>query len=350
MFWRGVEQYKRKDGKRSEAKVWQCPAYISFSCAINFTLIDDRDLKITYTGTWNLGGTPNEHNGTVSSSIKVGNHFSVPFSGTAIGVYGTFDSSSAGVKTSYEIDGGPTTTIDSPSSGKDSFQQLFWQSDSVGPGPHTLVVSMVAVNSKAGGGEGTVWFDYFNVTHAPRAEPPSPRKTSHAALIGGVVAGVAVLIVAAGLLLLYLRRRRRKLNAPSETFITPLPAPMSESRAPPAASSGKHTGHLNTSSGVSESAPSGPLDSSAQSSYGPSESAGSSSSAAGITPDPSSSIAELKRRQCEVISSYEAGVDWRNSAHLPSAPVQHVDSGIRELTPDSTPAVAAELPPVYTAT
>jgi hypothetical protein len=46
-----------------------------------FFIIDDRDPKITYTGTWNLGGTAHEYNGTVSSSIKVGNHFSVPFSG-----------------------------------------------------------------------------------------------------------------------------------------------------------------------------------------------------------------------------------------------------------------------------
>jgi hypothetical protein len=43
--------------------------------------IDDRDPKINYTGTWNLGGTANEYDGTVSSSIKVGDHFSVPFTG-----------------------------------------------------------------------------------------------------------------------------------------------------------------------------------------------------------------------------------------------------------------------------
>jgi hypothetical protein len=48
-----------------------------------FTVIDDQDPSITYTGTWVVGGTSHEHAGTVSSSVKVGNHFSVPFTGTS---------------------------------------------------------------------------------------------------------------------------------------------------------------------------------------------------------------------------------------------------------------------------
>ncbi|KAJ6505253.1 hypothetical protein C8R45DRAFT_972159 [Mycena sanguinolenta] len=313
---------------------------------MTFSLIDDQDPKITYTGTWNLGGTPNEHNSTVSSSIKVGNHFSVPFTGTAIAVYGTFDSSSAGVQTSYEIDGGPTTIVTSPSSGKDSFQQLFWQSDSVGTGPHALVVSMVAVNTEAGlgVGEGTVWFDYFNVTHGGLASSSSPPKTSHAALIGGVTAGVVVLIIGAGLLLLYLRRKRKHKSTPSVTSITPL---MCESGSPLAASSGKHGG-ANPKSGVPETAPE--THTSAQSSYGPSESAasqpqspGPGTSSTADTTEHSNSIADLKRRQ-HVLSSSEAGINGGN-AHSTS-PIQHVDSGMRELTPAATGP--AELPPVYT--
>ncbi|KAJ7909456.1 hypothetical protein B0H13DRAFT_2272873 [Mycena leptocephala] len=273
-----------------------------------FFIIDDRDPKITYTGTWNLGGTAHEHNGTVSSSIKVGNHFSVPFSGTSIGVYGTFDSSSAGVETSYEIDGGSMTTVTSSSSGLDSFQQLFWQSDPVGTGPHTLVVTMVAVNKAAEAGEGTVWFDYFNVTHAGSASSSPPKKESHAALIGGITAGVIVLIIAAGLLLLYFRRKRKRNSSLSVTSITPLPAPspapMSESGPFLAASSGKHRPNLNSVG--SETVPNAHTP--AQSPYGPS---------------------------------------GRNAR---SAPIQHVDSGVRELTPAAAVSGPAELPPVYTAT
>ncbi|KAJ7244454.1 hypothetical protein C8J57DRAFT_1363865 [Mycena rebaudengoi] len=318
-----------------------------------FSIIDDRDPRITYTGTWNLGGTPNEHNGTVSSSIKVGNHFSVPFTGTSIGVYGTFDSSSAGVETSYEIDGGPTTTVTSPSSGKDSFQQLFWQSDPVGTGSHTLVVTMVAVNKVAEAGEGTVWFDYFNITHASSGSPSPPKKTSHAAVIGGVISGVVVLIIAAGLLLLYLRRRRRHKRAPSAMSITPLPAlfpaTMSESGPLFAVSSGKR--HPNPSSGVSGTVPNSDP-SPAQSSYEASESPTSQSQSHGRSPtadntEYSGSIADLKRRQQQVVSSYMEGINGGN-AH--SAPIQHVDSGERELTPATAGSGPAELPPVYTAT
>ncbi|KAJ7899302.1 hypothetical protein B0H14DRAFT_3124257 [Mycena olivaceomarginata] len=324
---------------------------------MSFSFIDDRDPKITYTGTWNLGGSPNEHNSTVSSSIKVGNHFSVPFTGTAIGVYGTFDSSSAGVETSYEIDGGPTTTVTSRSSGKDSFQQLFWQSDAVEAGRHTLVVTMVAVNSNFQAGEGTVWFDYFNVTHA--AASPSPHKTvsSHAALIGGVVAGVVVLILAAGLLL-YLRRRKH--NA---TSITPLPVPvpatMAESGPQRMVSSGKRgSPNLNPNLSVPETA-TYTYTSAPSSSYGPSESGaasqsprshvrGTSSTVTDTTTAPSDSIADLKRRQQEVVSSYEAGITGALAHATPASPIQHVDSGMRALTPAA--AGPAELPPVYTAT
>ncbi|KAJ7364520.1 hypothetical protein DFH08DRAFT_798853 [Mycena albidolilacea] len=230
------------------------------------------------------------------------NHFSVPFTGTSIGVYETFDPNSAGVETSYEIDGGPTTTVTSPSSGQDSYQQLFWQSDPVGTGPQRDISARFLLNQVAKAGEGTVWFDYFNVTHAGPASSSPPK---HAALIGGIAAGVVILIIAAGLLLLYLRRQR------------------------------KHKSSL-----------------SAQSSYKPSESANSQSQSHGpqFTADNtehSSYIADLKRRQQQVVSSYEAGINGGN-AH--SAPIQHVNSGVRELTPATAESGPAELPPVYTAT
>ncbi|KAF7342439.1 Amidohydro-rel domain-containing protein [Mycena venus] len=295
---------------------------------MNFTFIDDRDPTINYTGTWNQGSTGND---TVSSSIKVGDHFSVPFTGTAIGVYGTYNSSSAGVKTSYKIDGGQPTTVSSRVSQQDSYRQLFWQSTPVGIGPHTLVVSMVAVNSKAAGGEGTVWFDYFRVSHAV-ASPSVPKAASHAALIGGVIAGVVVLI-AAGLLFLYLRRKRKYKSKLSSTPITPLPALIPATVAEPgprlAASSGKH-GRPNPNSGAPET-----MHTSAQSSYQPYETAASQST----------SIADLKRQQQLVASSYEAGINRGNAQS--TVPIQHVDSGMRELTPAAGPA---ELPPVYTAT
>lgn len=84
---------------------------------------------------------------------------------------------------------------------------------------------MVTVNNAADAGEGTVWFDYFNVTRAVPASASPPKKASHAALIGGVTAGVVVLIIAAALLLVYFRRKRTHRSSLSgmscETFTIP---------------------------------------------------------------------------------------------------------------------------------
>ncbi|KAJ6538069.1 hypothetical protein B0H19DRAFT_1079144 [Mycena capillaripes] len=196
-------------------------------------------------------------------------------------------------------------------------------------------------------GEGTVWFDYFNVTHAGSASPAPPKKASHAALIGGVTAGAVALILVAGLLLLYLRRKRKHKSLLSATSITPLPAPMSESGLR-AASSGKR--RPNPNSAGSETVPN--THTPAQSSYGPSESATSQSQSRGPSStanntEYSSSFADLKRRQQQVVSSHEAGINGGN-AH--SVPIQHVDSGVRDLTPAVAESGPAELPPVYTAT
>ncbi|KAJ7267181.1 hypothetical protein C8J57DRAFT_361033 [Mycena rebaudengoi] len=217
------------------------------------TIIDDQDKSVSYTGTWVVGGTANEHAGTVSSSLKVGDRFSVPFTGTKIGVYGTFDASSAGVKTSYAIDGGRASTVTSPASGKDSFKQLFWQSDALTPGPHELVVTMVAVNN-VGDGEGTVWFDYFSAsgsseTSAPASSPPPitsgkatktptgsspgasdsglpivPAKKSNSTTIGAAVA-VVILLIVAGLLFIFYRRRRRYQRSARPVSILPAAQP-----------------------------------------------------------------------------------------------------------------------------
>ncbi|KAJ7251910.1 hypothetical protein C8J57DRAFT_1520235 [Mycena rebaudengoi] len=133
---------------------------------------------------------------------------------TSIGVYGTLDSSSSGVRPSYDsrIYGGPTTSSTSSSPG----EQLFRRFD---PVAHTLVVLVVPVNSKADGGS-----ENFNVPRAAADSPvPTPRKTtSHIVLIWAVTSGLVALTIAAGPLLIYIPRRRlRRLNStPSGTSAT----------------------------------------------------------------------------------------------------------------------------------
>lgn len=115
-------------------------------------IVDDRDAAVTYAGTWVNGGSQNEHAGTVKSSNTAGDRFSVAFTGascfrfedlnsyssftigTSIAVFGTYDSSSVGVVTSYAIDGGAAQQVTSRSSPNDSYKQQFWKSNTLPAG------------------------------------------------------------------------------------------------------------------------------------------------------------------------------------------------------------------------
>lgn len=54
------------------------------SCSV-MSIIDDQDLsKVVYNGTWVKGGSVNEYAGTVASSTKVGDSFTVTFKGKCV--------------------------------------------------------------------------------------------------------------------------------------------------------------------------------------------------------------------------------------------------------------------------
>ncbi|KAJ7100806.1 hypothetical protein B0H15DRAFT_461899 [Mycena belliarum] len=399
----------------------------------SYTIIDDRDKRVSYTGSWVVGGTSRERGGTVSSSLKVGDRFVVPFTGSGIGVYGTFDASSAGVKTSYAIDNGKPVIITSSSSGGDSYQQLFWRSPALPNTAHQLVVTMVAVNSGLADREGTIWFDYFNVSSTtattatvattatiartssfsstvrgtssgrggatatlPTAAGHSPassgsgvavvdtgkKSTSHAAIIAVVVVLVLALLCAAAFLL---RRRRKQQQQhkytdfmPSAKMSTPMggtpagrpflansasmtslsspmlgspfvsPAPGTYSTGPDG--SNPHAPPAGALYRTADTPP--PQDPAAYDPFSAAAGYAASSSSAPSSARPplsvvgsaapsteySDSIADLKRRQQEIVNSYEKGI----GGYTP--PMQHVDSGVRSLDPTGP----TELPPVYT--
>ncbi|KAJ7500744.1 hypothetical protein B0H11DRAFT_1994273 [Mycena galericulata] len=358
----------------------------------SFSLIDDRDPSVTYVGTWVIGGTIHEYDDTVTSSLNVGDHFSVPFTGTGVAVYGTYDSSSGGVKTLYAIDGDVGITVVSSASpnGLDDYQQLFWQSGTLSSGSHTLVVTMEALNDNQGAGEGTIWFDYFNVTlAASSAAPPPPpsstggssttgssaqpsstgilpsntntqtsgnpssptsapssstssntavlpaKKSSNSALIGGVVA--AIIVVTIVLCVLFFQRKRRQQNYAASAGM-PLygPGPSGfDPRATYAASTAPYAhpsqAYYTTAAAYAPSnqpafdpyTPTGP-----DMQYhdrDPSPSMSSQWKPASSTADagmyPASLVSDLKRRQQEVVASYEHGVA-PNSASPPPVPAE----------------------------
>lgn len=85
---------------------------------------------------------------------------------------------------------------------------------------------MVKINPNPQQGEGTIWFDYFNVTGvplpststpAPAAPPPAAQNKSNniGPIVGGVVGGVLILILLVMLLLFYRRRTRPSKNVKS---------------------------------------------------------------------------------------------------------------------------------------
>ncbi|KDR79448.1 hypothetical protein GALMADRAFT_277838 [Galerina marginata CBS 339.88] len=190
------------------------------------SIIDDQDhSRVQYTGNWVRGGTSHEHAGTVASSTTVGDSFTVAFNGTSVSVHGTIDSLSRGVVTSYSVDGAQAAQVTSTAGSGDTYNVLFWQSPTLTSKQHNLVVKMVQVNANAGPGEGTIWFDYFQITDpvqntpGPSAQTPVPTiahrktQTSHLGpIVGGIVAVLALII--GGILLVFLLRRRRRQPSP----------------------------------------------------------------------------------------------------------------------------------------
>ena len=65
---------------------------------------------------------------------------------------------------------------------------------------------MVQLNPNPEPNQGTIWFDYFEVTGAPYPQ----KKNNIGAIVGGVVGGISILILLVLLLLFYRRRRLSK--------------------------------------------------------------------------------------------------------------------------------------------
>ena len=171
---------------------------------------------------------------------------------------------------------------------------------------------MVQVNPNPGNilgdHEGTIWFDYFSVTGAPSP----PKKNNIGAIVGGVVGGITILILLV-LLLLFYRRRRPSKDIPVEPCESPCAYQSYPSHSSPVPAHSDHvvrdTKHHPMAS--TDQSPTTPLTMR--------ETAGSSSSPyASGTPSP------------------------------PAEPLQHSDSGRRDVDPISVlPNYQVELPPRY---
>ncbi|KAJ7778834.1 hypothetical protein DFH07DRAFT_541091 [Mycena maculata] len=186
-------------------------------------VFDDTAPQLRYSGTWFLGGSPNDFNSTTHGTVQSGASIEVVFTGTSVEVRGTvseMDRGSPPPISTYVLDGGHPITFSPNQTATDQFNQLFFQSQ-VPNGAHSLsIISTVA---------GSLFlFDYIAVasdgeyeSFLSPASTPVPQATSPTLSpleIFGIAVGVAMLFggVLVGLMYLYFSRKRRKQGRPSD--------------------------------------------------------------------------------------------------------------------------------------
>ncbi|KAG6809473.1 hypothetical protein H0H92_016115 [Tricholoma furcatifolium] len=126
------------------------------------TTVDDRDPNIQYAGPWVLGGTEFEYDGTTHGTSTVGAQAAYTFTGSLIEVFGTIGMENNGdpsfaATSSYTVDGGSTVAFTGAVENVTLYKQLFFTSQPLGAGQHTLVISYVTA------GKNPLWLDYFQV-------------------------------------------------------------------------------------------------------------------------------------------------------------------------------------------
>ncbi|KIM35444.1 hypothetical protein M413DRAFT_449740 [Hebeloma cylindrosporum] len=193
--------------------------------------IDDRNPLIYYSpnASWTRGGNASDYESTSTFTSTPGASASITFSGIGISVWGTIDrlDTPSFVLSSYSVDGGLATTHNATTQSQFQFQENFFQSGTLAPASHTLVINYLASG-------GRYFIDYFLVTpsNSPTsaATSPSPLSSSSSsssalstattaagakahvpigAIVGGSIGGLAFIIIIAFVLWLVNRKLKR---------------------------------------------------------------------------------------------------------------------------------------------
>ncbi|KAF9220919.1 hypothetical protein BS17DRAFT_712720 [Gyrodon lividus] len=131
------------------------------------TTVDDRDPRITYTGTWTLGGNAPEYENTTHGTTIAGSsasfNFTGTFHGTSVSVFGTvgpvdYYHVDVGPPMSvYNLDHFPAVTFTAPALNSASYHYQFYTSPLLDEGVHYLVITSVNMSS-------VLWLDYLQYT------------------------------------------------------------------------------------------------------------------------------------------------------------------------------------------
>ncbi|TFK22009.1 hypothetical protein FA15DRAFT_53638 [Coprinopsis marcescibilis] len=273
--------------------------------------IDDRDPAVLYSpvGGWDIGGAPEEFNGTTSVARAPGAVAVVRFIGTGIQVIGAVparNESDINPISTYLVDSISTTAREfrgAQLDGQPRRNTTFYEVSDLPHGPHFLTITQVA---------GEIWLDYFAVfgeepvtPSVTRSDsdisktsidsgpsqpapplPPAPQSNGPpiGAIVGGAVGGILVLVIVA--VVFFFVRRKRNLRRQTSVRLdatTPIqpfsqfapdsghgphpPPPQSQHPSQPQMQSLLFAGYSKTSLNTPQSTLPPPMPNYAQSSY-----------------------------------------------------------------------------------
>ncbi|KAF9242625.1 hypothetical protein BU15DRAFT_43706 [Melanogaster broomeanus] len=127
------------------------------------TIVDDRDPRITYTGTWFLAGGFPEYDNTTHGAPTAGSSASFNFTGTTVSVFGTVGPVDANNYTigpsisMYTLDHFLPVTFVEPALNSASYHYQFYTSPPLDDGLHHLIITSVNMSS-------VLWLDYLQYT------------------------------------------------------------------------------------------------------------------------------------------------------------------------------------------
>jgi len=133
-------------------------------------IIDDSDPMVSYNPSWTQEADPDALSGGIHYSTQIGDLATVTFTGTAISVFGVVIGSRSQSSSSYTIDGSVAGQYNRYPGrigyGTIVHNVLFFQSGTLSPGSHTLVVNRTGTgyNYGAPAGPARLSLDYFEYT------------------------------------------------------------------------------------------------------------------------------------------------------------------------------------------
>ncbi|KAG6836976.1 hypothetical protein H0H93_016929 [Arthromyces matolae] len=216
----------------------------------DISYIDDTNSNIAYNGGWFIADSTQDYDDTVHGTQDEGAIATLSFSGTGVAVFGRIPqlSPNSNARTSsYAIDGGTPVSMTPVPSDDASYQQLFFQTNTLQDGNHTIVVTV-------GSGNLTFYLDYFKINGTSTSTPnssslasSSPSASASSGIISpaspvvatsknnpGAIAGAiigALVAIALGVVAFLWYRRRKAMRAPSrQAPTTPDPNWLTDSR------------------------------------------------------------------------------------------------------------------------